>query len=223
MTAKLSSFPSTNIADINTAIDLIPVIVDTAGTKSNKNIPVAQYLNRANHTGTIAHSDVSGLGNAATATIAVENPTLPSDNANKLVALKADGKLPAFDGSNLTNLPSGGVALNTANTFTKSQQVATVALTDAATITVDASLSNVFSVTLAGNRTLANPTNLVSGQTILFLIKQDATGSRTLAYGSAYKWSGGTTPTLTTTANKLDVISCVTDGTNLYCNWLGNF
>lgn len=215
MTAKLSSFPSTNIADINTATDLIPVIVDVSGTKSNKNIPVTQYLNRANHTGTIANTDVTGLGTASTL-----NYGTAAGNAVRLDPTTA--KLPAVDGSLLTGL-STGVSLSTANTFTKSQQVATVALTDAANIVVDASLGNIFSVTLTANRVLNNPTNLVSGQTILFLIKQDGTGGRTLSYGNMYKWSGGTAPTLTTTLNKLDVISCVFDGTNLYCNWMGNF
>jgi len=37
-------------------------------------------------------------------------------------------------------------------------------LTDGATITPNFALNNSFTVTLAGNRTLANPTNLVAGQ-----------------------------------------------------------
>lgn len=117
----------------------------------------------------------------------------------------------------------GDVLLNNANVFTKAQRVATIALTDGATINVDASLSNVFSVTLGGNRTISNPTNLGAGQTIIFKIKQDATGTRTLTWGSAYKFPNGTAPTLSTGANKLDVVSCVSDGTNLYCNFVGGY
>src|SRR5574343_1611406 len=114
-----------------------------------------------------------------------------------------------------------GLSLNSTNTFTKAQRVATVALTDGATINVDASLSNVFNVTLGGNRTFANPTNLGAGQTLIFKIRQDATGSRTITWGSAYKFPNGIAPTLSTGANKLDVVSCVSDGTNLYCNFVG--
>ena len=88
---------------------------------------------------------------------------------------------------------------------------------------MDASLSNAFTVTLGGNRTLDNPTNLVAGFTYTFRIVQDATGSRTLAYGTAYKFPGGTAPTLTTTANAIDYLSCSTDGTNLYCVFTGDF
>ena len=89
------------------------------------------------------------------------------------------------------------------------------ALTDAATINTDASLCDVFTVTLGGNRTLANPTNLVAGYTYMWVVKQDATGSRTLAYGTTFSWPGGTAPTLTTTANAVDLITAVYDGTKL--------
>jgi hypothetical protein len=99
-------------------------------------------------------------------------------------------------------------ALATTNTYTKAQTVTPVVLTDGATITPDASLSNHFTVTLAGNRTLANPTNLVNGVILNFKIKQDATGSRTLAYGSKYKFPSGVTPTLTVAAAATDYLSC---------------
>jgi hypothetical protein len=92
------------------------------------------------------------------------------------------------------------------NAFTGAQTVAFQALTDAATINVDAALSNHFLVTLAGNRTLANPTNLRDGGIYNFYVKQDGTGSRTLGYGSLFKWPGGSAPSLTTSGNALDLI-----------------
>src|SRR6185295_13091958 len=52
------------------------------------------------------------------------------------------------------------------NSWSRAQQTPEVAATDAATITVDAQLSNAFRVTLAGNRTFAAPNNGVAGQTI---------------------------------------------------------
>jgi hypothetical protein len=91
-------------------------------------------------------------------------------------------------------------------------------LTDGATINTDASLNNVFSVTLGGNRTLANPTNMVDGATYIWIITQDGTGSRTLAYGANFKWPAGAAPTLTTTAGAIDVISAVYNGSVLLAN-----
>ena len=80
------------------------------------------------------------------------------------------------------------------------------ALTDGTTITPDFSAGNNFSVTLGGNRTLANPTNMTVGQSGIIYVSQDATGSRTLAYGAYWKFPGGTAPTLTTTASATDAL-----------------
>lgn len=88
---------------------------------------------------------------------------------------------------------------------------AVVSLTFGATISVNAALGNVFAVTLtASTGTIANPTSPVDGQIIRFRIAQDATGSRTVAWGSAYDFgsTGGVAngaPALTTTASKVDI------------------
>ncbi len=99
------------------------------------------------------------------------------------------------------------VQLANAQTFTAAQRGAVAALTDGATITPDFAAGNNFSVTLGGNRTMANPTNLVAGQSGIIVITQDATGSRTLAFGSYWKFATGTAPTLTTTAAAVDVLA----------------
>lgn len=82
-----------------------------------------------------------------------------------------------------------------------------VALTDGATIALDWTSGVNFTVTLAGNRTLSNPTNGEPGTWRTIAVTQDATGSRTLAFGTDYKFPGGTAPTLTTTANAVDFLS----------------
>lgn len=85
---------------------------------------------------------------------------------------------------------------------------APVTLTDGPTITTDASQGTLFRVTLGGNRTLANPTNPVDGQRVLWAISQDATGSRTLALGTAFN-SGAVSVTLSTAANKVDYMGAI--------------
>lgn len=105
----------------------------------------------------------------------------------------------------------------TARSFTKAQRGSIVALTDAATIATDLSLGNNFSVTLGGNRTLGNPTNITAGQHGSIFITQDGTGSRTLAYGSYWKFEGGTAPVATTTANAVDRLDyAVIDSTHIH-------
>jgi hypothetical protein len=58
-----------------------------------------------------------------------------------------------------------------------------------------------------------------------YLVKfvQDATGSRTVSFPAAWKWAGGISPTLTTTANKLDIVTLVYDGTIFYATIVKNF
>lgn len=85
-----------------------------------------------------------------------------------------------------------------AQSFTKAQRGAFVELTDAATIALDLSLANQYRVTLGGNRTLGVPTNIAEGQQGVISIRQDATGSRTLAYAWPYEWAGGTAGVLST-------------------------
>lgn len=113
--------------------------------------------------------------------------------------------------------------LGAAQSFTKAQRGAVVALTDGATITPDFSLANNFSVTLGGSRTLANPTNLVAGQSGVIKITQDGTGSRTLSYGSYWDFSAGVAPTLTTTANAVDILAYYVDSsTNITARLIGD-
>ena len=71
-------------------------------------------------------------------------------------------------------------------------------------------------ITLTGNATITMPT-AVSGKSFTLLLKQDATGSRTVTW-STVSWPGGTAPTITSTASKLDKYVFISDGTS----WFGS-
>lgn len=86
-----------------------------------------------------------------------------------------------------------------------------VQLADAPSITVDWSKGKTQAVTLHGNRTVVF-TNGQKGAKYTLIIKQDATGSRTVTWPSSVNWPGGTGPTLTTTANKKDYLALFFDG-----------
>lgn len=100
-----------------------------------------------------------------------------------------------------------------------------VALTDGATITWTVSgIVNNATVTLGGNRTLAF-SGLSNGMTGTIIIKQDATGSRTITLPASSKVIGGGSGaiTLTTTANAIDILSWTYDGTNIYWTYGKNY
>jgi len=87
---------------------------------------------------------------------------------------------------------------------------------------LDLSLSNIFTINLTGNATLTF-SNGTPGTYIIKLI-QDGTGSRTATFPvSNWKWAGGTSPTLSTTANTTDIISLIFDGTTYYATIVKGF
>jgi len=109
-----------------------------------------------------------------------------------------------------------GLAILNTNTWLQQQGFGTVTLTDAATITWNAQTQQVAKVTLGGNRTLGAPSNLVDGFTYILRVIQDGSGSRTLAYNAVFKWPSGVAPVLSTGVAAIDVLTFVSDGTNMY-------
>ena len=71
-----------------------------------------------------------------------------------------------------------------------------------------------FIINMNASLTLGQPVTGQVGQTGFIVFKQDATGSRTLTLNSAFKNPGGTAPTLTTTANGIDVIGYIISSPN---------
>jgi len=88
---------------------------------------------------------------------------------------------------------------------------AVVALTDAATIAVNAASGNVFTVTLGGSRTMGVPSNPVDGQNVTFRITQPSSGGPytvTWASGTGgYSFGSGTAPALSSTASDVDLVA----------------
>jgi hypothetical protein len=120
-------------------------------------------------------------------------------------------------GTGNTDVPDVSIAdarysqLAAANTFTSTnsfKQVDSpiVTLTDAASVAINFNSGNHFLVSLAGNRTLENPTNGKVGQVGHIYIVQDATGGRTLSYGDMYNFPSGTAPVLTTSIGGVDLL-----------------
>lgn len=92
------------------------------------------------------------------------------------------------------------------NTLSRAVGCVIDVLADGAHIAWDASMSNVNEVTLAGNHILDNPTGAQDGNYLLHVF-QDATGGRTLSYGTNFKWIGGVAPVLSTAAGAHDILS----------------
>ena len=112
------------------------------------------------------------------------------------------GKHAASVGQWLSN--AIGLFFLTANTIWAS--VAEVPVAYASTVTLNFGAMLNTRITLTGNLTLASPLNQRSGQSGCIRLIQDATGSRTVSFNSAFKFVGASAPAASTAANSIDYL-----------------
>lgn len=220
MTIKFTNNATTTLASgINASVTSLTVATGTGSLFPSLSGSDVFYATLANLAGTVEIVKVTARSSDTfTIVRAQDNTTAASWSTGDKVELRptaAGLAAMAQTANNLSDLAStsaaltnlGGAALGSAQTFTAAQRGTVSALTDASTITPDFAVANNFSLTIGGNRTLANPSNQTAGQSGIITITQDGTGSRTLAYGSYWKFPSGTAPTLTTTASAVDVLA----------------
>lgn len=161
--------------------------------------------------------------------LAGTNVTLTSQ-ANEVVINAVDAQVATNTSAIATKADQS--ALNTTNTNVSANTTAisgkqaahtlgTIAASGAAQ-TLDFAVNDSFQVTLTANCTftLSNP---VVGNTYVIVLVQDATGSRTVTWPGTVKFQGGTAPTLTTTANAIDVVTLFWTGSQYLANFGGDF
>jgi hypothetical protein len=148
-------------------------------------------------------ADVTSLGEVAAAD-SVNLPTGSQLNSADLVSISATQTL---TNKTLTN-PT--VTNYTETPFTANSSTA---------ITLDLANGTVQIITLTGNATITMPT-ATAGKSFIILLKQDATGSRSVTW-STVKYPSGTAPTITATASRMDILSFFADGTNWYGTLIG--
>lgn len=104
---------------------------------------------------------------------------------------------------------NGSVSLGSSLKVNGGALATRTAVTYAATLTLDCSTADTFDITLTGNATL-NFSNARDGQRIEVRLIQDATGSRTVTWGTMCSFgSQFSSITLSTAANKTDYIGLV--------------
>ena len=142
-----------------------------------------------------------GLGTAASADVGVCANNVPEVSAADLRYVRTSVTTDATVRGNITYEAGSLKIVTSARAYNP-----ITTLTDAASITSDFAVGNNFLVTLGGNRTLAAPTSANIGQSGSIRIIQDATGSRTLSYNSAYQFVSGSAPTMDTSAGAQSIL-----------------
>jgi len=176
----------------------------TALASGNAALVVGTTALASGNAGISAALKAQASGNAA---LVVGTSALASGNAaltNSSTAL-ASGNAALVNLSNKYD-KTGGVLSGTV--IVNKQSFGTInTITSSGVLLVDFSTGNNFTVTLAQNATFASPVNASGGQCGAITIRQDNTGSRTLAYSGSWAFQGGTAPTLTTAASGIDILS----------------
>jgi hypothetical protein len=124
--------------------------------------------------------------------------------ADQVLTSNGAGAAPTFQ-----DAPAGGDTTHMAQDMQE--------LTDGANISWDMDSGGFAYVTLGGNRTLDNPSNVSAGGLYRLKVTQDGTGSRTLSYGANFKFPGGTDPVLSSGAGDVDMLEFIAyDSSTLY-------
>jgi hypothetical protein len=140
-------------------------------------------------------------------------PTLPVASGGTGGATAADAR---------TNL---GVPASSSGTITSLRETKTAPSISSGTLTLDCSTGNVFAVSLNASITTLTFSNVPSsGNAYCMVLEFTADGTaRTVAWGSAVKWAGGSAPTLTSANGKRDAFTLLTydGGTTWLASILG--
>lgn len=170
-----------------------PVTVSGSGT--------AGHLVQFSDTTIIANGDLSGAVTTSGSLVTTINPTGVNQMARLGLGTPADA----------------AAVLKMAGQYYSPEVTDTVSA-GAATVDWNAGTEHYISLTAATTLTFSNP---VAGGRYVLLLKQDATGSRTVTWPASVLWSGGTAPTLTTTASKTDLFTFLYSGA--LSKYIGNY
>jgi hypothetical protein len=117
---------------------------------------------------------------------------------------------------------SGAKDFSGQSTFAELAERTNAVTATTATTTLNCDLAMTHIVTQQANTTLAfSGLDATAGrvQSVTVILIQDATGGRTVTWPAGTKWPNGVAPTLTTTANAINIVTLMT--TNAGTNWYG--
>ena len=224
LAGTLSTAAQTNITSVGTLTGLtlsgdMTFTGDSANVVFDKSDSALEFADNAEarfgtgddlkiyHDGSNSYIKDTGTGNLR---IWSDDLRIQDTSGNSGIQMIEGGAVNLYhSGTKKFETASGGVSL------TGGAAANVTSLSDGATITIDMATACHHSVTLGGNRTFAAPSNQVVGQSGSIFIQQDGTGSRTVSFNSAFKFVGGTAPTLTTGAGLLDRIDYIIFANNV--------
>ena len=221
---NINHLTDTPITDIDIFLALLQV---------NQKITIQDQSDSANFqvwTITAATTQITGATNYWEVPVSLVsvggNPQFSNNHQIFLAIIGLSGT----NGTSGTNGSSGTSGTSFASPYTGNIQITsgqtwvtlpTTGTTTSAT-TINFNDGNVQEYTLGASTTFtfSNPN---SGATYILIIKQSSGGSNTITWPGTVTWAGGTTPTMTATANKFDVYTFIYDGSKYFASYIQNF
>ena len=212
-----NTFTSTNIFQEDVTFDGATAGRDVVFDRSENALEFADSAEARFGTGDdlkIYHDGTSSIVKNTTGGLFVQSDDtkiVNAANSETIARFIADGAVELYHNNTKTfETASGGVSL----TGGAAANV-TAADVSSSTVTINMASSCHHTVNMNGNKTFAAPSNQAVGQTGSIFLTQDGTGSRTATFNSAFKFVGGTAPTLTTTAAAVDRIDYIILSSNV--------
>ena len=138
----------------------------------------------------------------------------------KIFSLNSETVFP--DNTSLVRVTTGGIARLGMNREHQ-QWVNLEVLTGPREFNTDCNTSNIFKINASVDFTLANPINMKSGETYVWVIEQSSNGNDIITYGTKFKFPGGVKPPLSTEAGAVDVLTSVYVEDDFLCSILYDF
>lgn len=196
----------------------------TAGTTTSTaaNITNGTVQTLTSSTATITGGTFSGSVNATAGTIGTLNSTTGTIGTLNSTTGTIGNFTTTLVGDVTISTGSATVGtrvsvVDTAQEYTRAHNFNATSLTiTSGTIPWNLAENQVAKLEVTTNSTLNTPTNPVDGATYMLVVTQGTAGNNTLSFSTAYKFPGGTAPTLSVGSGDVDVIAFVSNGTLLY-------
>ena len=173
------------------------------------------------HTTARARGAISATGDisydSGTGVISYTTPVASVNGATGVVVLDTDD---VSEGATNKYLSATNV-LATDMTMKQFSETVNAVGNSSGSVTIDHNLGSIHTLTLTGDITQLAFSNLATGESGVLVLTQDVTGSHTFA--STNMIFAGGAPTLTTAGGSIDVISYVSDGTNVLASFSGDY
>jgi hypothetical protein len=171
---------------------------------------VTSCITDANATASVGNPEIYLVNGAAFNTIA--HCTVNSVNSNTSIVEHDTSNNNVFR-ANVYNktFTLVGAASNTVDPSLAlaTERVSTVASSGASQTVPAPTTYSITDITLSTTGMVLTFPTATAGSSFTLVLRQDASGGRTVTWPSGTKWAGGTTPSLTTTASAVDVFSFV--------------